>query len=346
MKKLLKNFMGGVCLLAIACTASAQQSLPSGVTVKKIWDKAVHSAFTDLILFKGKFYCAFREGDGHIPMEGVDGTVRILTSADGEHWSDLASLETPGIDLRDPKLSVTPSGKIMVIIGGSIYEGRVLKGRIPHVSFSDANGENFSIPEKVQIDKDFVSWGDWIWRVTWHKGTGYAIDYQIGPEERKGPTALYLVKTTDGRSFSKVHKYDIDGFPNEATIRFDKKNNMHVLIRRELGDQMGIFAVAPAPYQQWDEYKINYRLGGPNFVFLNKNKRVIGTRVYGEAPYMGILTEESKGRFREVLKLPSSGDCSYPGMVVKGKFLYISYYASHEGKSAIYFSKVPLSLLK
>ncbi len=30
----------------------------------------------------------------------------------------LASLSVPGYDLRDPKLSITPNGNIMVIIGG------------------------------------------------------------------------------------------------------------------------------------------------------------------------------------------------------------------------------------
>ena len=35
------------------------------VGVKKIWDQAPHNAFTDLIRWNGKFYCAFREGLGH-----------------------------------------------------------------------------------------------------------------------------------------------------------------------------------------------------------------------------------------------------------------------------------------
>jgi hypothetical protein len=47
--------------------------------------------------------------------------VRILKSANGEDWQSIALLEKKGIDLRDPKLSVTPDGRIMVIIGGSIY---------------------------------------------------------------------------------------------------------------------------------------------------------------------------------------------------------------------------------
>lgn len=342
--KLLKTVLGGLCLLIITCSVKAQQ-LPKGVTVEKIWDKPIHSAFTDLIIFNRKFYCSFREGDGHVPISGVNGTVRILSSVDGSKWEDVALLKKEGMDLRDPKLSITPSGTLMVIIGGSIYDGRVLKGRIPQVSFSK-DGKSFTEPDKVSIDADIVSWGDWIWRVTWHKGVGYAIDYQIGPEERKGSTALYLLKTTDGKHFSKVHQFHIDGFPNEATIRFGKKDSMHVLIRRELDDKMGTFAVAASPYSQWDIYKINYQLGGPNFIFSNNAKRIIGTRVYTPSVHMGLLKEDSKGHFEEIINFPSSNDCSYPGMVVKGKILYMSYYSTHEGKSSIYFSKTPLSLLK
>lgn len=328
--------------MAMVGKVSAQAS--SGeINVEKIWDKAPHNAFTDLIFFKGRFYCSFREGDGHVPKMGVNGTVRILSSKDGKKWNAVALLEKPGIDLRDPKLSVTPSGTIMVIMGGSIYENGVLKGRIPHVSFSDKRGTSFSDPEKISIADDIVSWGDWIWRVTWHKGTGYAMDYQIGPEERRGNTAFYLLRTADGRHFESIHRFQIDGFPNEATIRFDAHENMHILIRRETGDQMGMFAEASSPYNQWDMYKTNYRLGGPNFVFIAGDKKIIGTRVHEPSVHMGLLIEDSRGTLREVIHLPSSGDCSYPGMVVKGKWLYVSYYSSHEGKSAIYFCRIPLS---
>ncbi|MCO5237326.1 MAG: hypothetical protein M9933_13750 [Chitinophagaceae bacterium] len=342
----LKNIIPGIfCLLGLMMM-SFGQDLPRGITVEKIWDQGGHNAFTDLIRFKGKFYCSFREGDGHVPKNGVNGKVRIVRSANGRDWESVALLEKPGIDLRDPKLSVTPSGEIMVIIGGSVYAGSTLKGRVPQVSFSDKKGNAFSDPEKVSIDPDIVSWGDWIWRVTWHKGVGYAIDYQVGPEERRGPVALYLLKTTDGLHFSKVYQFDIDGFPNEATVRFDGKDSMHVLIRRELGDQMGVLAVAASPYLDWNFHKLDYRLGGPNFVFLKNDQRIIGTRVHVPEVHLGLLGEIQGYSFKEILRLPSSGDCSYPGMLVKGKKLYLSYYSSHEGKTSIYFAGIPLSLLE
>ena len=32
------------------------------ITVRKIWDKAPHNAFTDLVRFQDRWFCVFREG--------------------------------------------------------------------------------------------------------------------------------------------------------------------------------------------------------------------------------------------------------------------------------------------
>ena len=38
-----------------------------------------------------------------------------------------------GIDLPEPKLSVTPDNRLMLLMGGSVYEGTKLTGRWPRV---------------------------------------------------------------------------------------------------------------------------------------------------------------------------------------------------------------------
>ncbi|MEL7588814.1 MAG: hypothetical protein AAGU19_19030 [Prolixibacteraceae bacterium] len=320
------------------------ENLPDGVKVKKIWDQAEHNAFTDLIRFRNNYYCSFREGTGHVP--GVDGKIRILKSSNGKRWESVALLESKGFDLRDAGLSVTPDGRLMVITGGSIYKEGKIMGRRPHVSFSNKAGTGFSAPEQVIIDPEIASWGDWTWRVTWHNGTGYTMNYQIGPLERKGPTALYLMKTKDGKTYEKVTKIDLDGFPNESVIRFDKKGEMYVMIRRELEDKMGVFARSKAPFTQWDFKKMSYRLGGPNFLFTDQEEIFAGTRLYVPEPYMGLLLGDKDGNFSEILKLPSGGDNSYPGLVLRKNKLFVTYYSSHEGRSSIYFAEIPLSCFK
>jgi len=320
------------------------QSHNKDISIQKIWDNGVHNAFTDMILFDGRFYCSFREGENHNPTasNGANGTVRILSSSNGIKWESVAILKKEGIDLRDPKLSVTPNGKIMVIIGGSRYENGKLTAQIPHVSFSDSNGQNFIAPEVISFDPSTrFSNSNWIWRVTWHGGTGYAVNYQ-------GPSiGALLLKTTDGRHFTQVHQFDnIDGFPNEATVRFDSKNQMHIVIRRDYEDKMALIMTASAPFSNWSVEKINHRLGGPNLLLIGEDERkYIGARIYTIADHVGILREETNGQFVEAISLPSSGDCGYPGMLVKDNHLYMSYYSSHEGKSSIYFCSIPLSML-
>ena len=117
------------------------ENLPKEIKVKKIWDQAEHNAFTDLIRFKGNYYCSFREGTGHVP--GADGKIRILKSADGQDWKSVALLESEGFDLRDAGLSVTPDGRIMVITGGSIFYEKKLFFRFAYVSFFNKCGINF-----------------------------------------------------------------------------------------------------------------------------------------------------------------------------------------------------------
>ena len=48
------------------------------------------------------------------------------------------------------------------------------------------------------------------------------------------------------------------------------------------------------------------------------------------------------GKLTEWQVLPSGGDCSYAGMVLREQQLYISYYSSHEQRSAIYLSQLQL----
>ena len=46
-------------------TAVATASAPEIISVRKIWDRAPHSAFsafTDLVRYQGKWFCTFREG--------------------------------------------------------------------------------------------------------------------------------------------------------------------------------------------------------------------------------------------------------------------------------------------
>lgn len=312
----------------------------SNLEVYKIWDQGTHNAFTDIILYRGKFYCSFREGSGHVPgEEDVDGTVRIITSTDGKHWESAAILKTEGYDLRDPKLSVTPDDRLMVIIGGSDYDRHQLNGRLPHVSFSE-DGAHFTDPQPVVIDPDIDSGYDWIWRVTWNDGVGYAIDYQYD-----GVNRIYLVKTLDGILYEKVSELFISGRPNEATIRFSENDEMFISLRREDHGREGLLLRGNPPYKEFSWANLEYRLGGPNFIFLPNTEHIIlGTRLYKEnEESTGLFLSDYEGNTKLIAEFPSGGDTSYPGLLLHDGFLWVTYYSSHEKKTSIYLSKIPIS---
>ncbi|MEX2512450.1 MAG: hypothetical protein WD398_06060 [Cyclobacteriaceae bacterium] len=328
-----------VCFLLCSPMIVNGQQDPQPIKVEKVWDKAPHNAFPDLIRFKNNFYATVREGNNHMPNNS--GQVRIIRSKNGEDWESIGLLEKENMDVREARLSVTPEGKIMVLTAVGIYD-KGYKELYPMVSFSDKKGMNFSSLEKSTMDISPSL--DWIWSLTWHEGTGYGVIYQIKGEEWE----THLLKTQDGKHYSLVAPLEIPGRPNEATIRFDNDEKMHVLVRREAGDTMGMLAISKFPYKDWEYHKLPIRLGGPNFLFLDDENIVIGSRDYRDdsSRKTGIFISDTKGAIKRSIYLPSGGDTSYPGMIFYKKQLWVLYYSSHEEKTSIYLAKIPVNQLK
>ncbi len=339
-----------LCLaLIVAITPLSAQEI--AYSVKKIWgDGTSHCAFTSLIHYKGNYYCTFREGASHIfDKEGkAEGKIRILSSPDGETWESVALVGKDGCDFRDPKLSIMPDGRMLVNFVASIYRDRKIQSRHPYVMFS-TDGKTYTEPEMAKLDKKLTSNLDWIWRVTWHDKTGYAVSYNKSSKGDKKYTEAWLLKTKDGKRYNVVTQLDIDNFPNEATIRFLPDGRMVCMIRRERGDRQGLFGISEAPYKEWTWKKMGFQLGGQDFLYLNDDRIIMCSRSYAikKAWKTCVYKGKNNGRFEEILVLPSGGDCSYPGMLIVGDELWISYYSTHATRrAAIYLAKIPLKTLE
>ena len=166
-------------------TRPARAASPRIVSLTKIWDAAEHSAFTDLIRFQDKWWCTFREAKGH----GASvGKVRVIVSSEGDDWQSAALLEEEEIDLRDPKLSITPNGRLMLIMGGIVYDGSTYVTRAPRVTFS-SDGREWTAPRKLLAEDH------WLWRVTWHNERAYSVS-KLG--EGRDPRRGMLYSSTDG----------------------------------------------------------------------------------------------------------------------------------------------------
>lgn len=354
----LKTFWCGwavaVCLVALGSPSGLQaqeRKTPELVTVKRIWDAGEHNAFTDLVRWRDRFWCTFREAEGHV---GGDGKIRVHVSADGDTWESAALIDEPEIDLRDPKFSVTPDDRLMIVAGGSVYRGgKTLLGRRPRVMFS-ADGKTWTKPEKVLAE------GDWLWRVTWHAGICYGTSYDASQRtsaaakeanQSEQPAApgpadwkLKLYRSTDGVKFDLITHLDVPGYPNETTLRFLADGRMLALARREAGTKLGWIGTSKAPYADWKWHDAGMRVGGPNFMQFPGGELWAVVRKYGDkstnTSAQTVLAEMTEESLKPVLTLPSGGDTSYAGLVLHDDLLWISYYSSHEGKSSIYLAKV------
>ena len=271
------------------------------------------------------------------PVKTVE--IRVLVSTDGKKWESFALLAKKNYDLRDSKLSVTPDGRLMVLMGGSNYDGKDLVNRLTHVSFLNKIGKQFSEPEPVKIDKKIQSDYDWLWRVTWFNETGYGVVYR---KKDKTKSEVFLIKTKNGVEYTLVSALNIDNLPGESTVCFNPDGEMLILMRCDGGDKHGFIGTAYPPYTHWKWADLGIRLGGPNMILFN-NTYIIGTRSFPEGGSKTALFFSGKsGPPRQFLELPSGGDTSYQGMLIYNDTLWVSYYSSHEGKSQIYLARIPM----
>lgn len=313
--------------------------------VRRIWDAGKHNAFTDLVRWRGRWWCTFREAEAHV---GGDGAIRVLESADGTSWISAARITEPDIDLRDPKFSVTPDDRLMIVCGGSVYRGtKVLQGRQPRVLFS-ANGRDWTAPARVLRE------GDWLWRVTWHEGVAYGVSYANGVrkpgDDPAAEWSLVLHSSRDGRQWDLVAPLPVTGRPNETTLRFAPNGDLVAMVRREGADTLGWFGVAAPPYREWKWTATGHRFGGPNFLRAPDGSWIVSTRdhtrpspVSGKGVSTLVARLGADGKLQPLATLPSGGDTSYAGLAwhPNGE-LWVSYYSSHEGKSAIYLARLTL----
>lgn len=294
------------------------------VFIKKIWDRASHNSFPDLLRYQDRWLIAFRESDQHNISQSK---IVIIASQDGTQWSETFSYHEPGYDLRDPKLSIRPDGTLMMNMGVANL----------------LNSQDIS--SRVSLSSDGIYWtkpsivleGEWLWRVTWHKGFGYGVSYKVIGNETE--TALY--RTPDGTSYDRLTTFHIKGLPTEGTVRFLEDDQMMIILRRdeEITGKAELLTSKP-PYRDFQSSLLNWHLGGPNFL-IHEGKALVAARVLGKNPYglferMAVL--ELKGSVLHTpYYLPGVGDLGYPGLCLHDDRLYICYYASSGKTTALYF---------
>lgn len=292
----------------------------------QIWHQAPHNAFTDLVYFHHTLWCVFREGSAHV---SPDGRFRILRLLDGIHWLSSAVIRMEHADLRDAKFSVLPDGRLMLYGAGALHDKR----QQSHQSFAwfSANGLDWSEPVAIG-EPNF-----WLWRLAWFKQQALAMGYHCGQ-----PWMVRAYQTQDAKNFIPLSQAIYQGsYANESAICFEPDGTAWCLLRRD--PENGLLGVTKAPYTDWQWSDIGCRIGGPAMIRLADGQLLACVRLYDQRVRTSLCKlDRLTGKLTEWQVLPSGGDCSYAGMVLRENRLYISYYSSHEQQSAIYISQLTL----
>jgi hypothetical protein len=257
----------------------------------------------------------------------------VLRSADGRYWERIARLDAAPEDIRDPKLAV---------IGGRLF--------LYALKNVELNPEPYTTVYTSSTDG--CAWEPWraiepqgwlFWRPKSRDGkTWYVPAYWW----EHGRSALFA--STDGANWRLVSQIYAGGRNDETDIEFLPDGRMIATGRLEYGESpfghrsgATLITVSDTTYQKWEKQLESAltRLDGPNLFAWRGNVYAVGRyqpEVHGPHAWQGsAFTRKRTALFavREdglvrLTDLPSSGDTSYAGAVVKDGELYICYYTS------------------
>ena len=329
-KRSFATVLWSIVMLSPVAVCAAEET-PRLLEVRRIWDRAPHNAFTDLLYHDGRWYCVFREGSKHV---SPDGSLRVITSQDGKQWTSLSLISHPEDDLRDAKLTVTPDGQFM-LNGAGMQADKPIRYH-SMVWFSDDKGKTWDKGRRIGDP------GFWLWRAQWHQGSAYTMGYRTDRDRTQRILRFY--RSRDGASFEPlIEEVNVANGVGEDRIVFLKDGSALCLLRHETGSKNGFLGKASPPFTDWTWKELNVRIGGPNMLQLPDGRILAVTRLYTPRARTSLSwVDPVAGKLTECLALPSGGDTSYAGMVLHDGLLWISYYSSHEEKTCIYLAKVKL----
>jgi hypothetical protein len=301
------------------------------LTARCIWQQAEHNAFTDLIWFQQALWCVFREGSAHV---SPDGAFRLLRSADlGQSWHKAALISASDADLRDAKLSIAPNGQLVILGAGALHNPQPQS----HQSYIWRSPDGYNWSAANAVGEANI----WLWRMAWQPQQQppkcYAIGYRVGPDK-----LVRLYHAADPLLLQPLTDLHHGRYANESGLLFEADGTALCLLRCD--PEHGLFGQSQPPYTHWQWQDIGCRIGGPQWLQLSDGRLLACVRLYDNNVRTSLCwIDRYSGTLTEYQALPSAGDCSYAGMVLRDNTLYISYYSSHAGKTAIYFTELVIA---
>jgi hypothetical protein len=345
MKKAIFGFMKAVGIslgLLLACfaiiitywafrTNAAQVEPALGAEVWTAVSDGMHNSNTDMTYWKGNFYLVHQNSPYH--MGTSDAKLVVRRSADAKNWTVIKEINVPGEDIRDPKFGIIRGRLLIYVLKNIGFEPEPYGTAVTYTS----DGTSWSRLSDLKPE------GWLFWRPKTRDGK---VWYTTAYWKHHGKSIL--LKTTDGLTWeivSAIHEGDRN---DETDMEFLKDGRILATARLE-GDRSWhqgsmdaktLIGISSPPYKKWEtRYSTLTRLDGP--VLFPYRDRVFAvarfdpegyTKWYGMSSLLGrkrtSIYEVTPAGLARLSDLPSAGDTSYPGIVMKDGFLYISYYTS------------------
>ena len=296
--------------------------------IKRISKPAAHSAFTDLIenpfdKSSKTLLCCYRQATNHVSADGL----LIILTIDKKSFRVLTRvrIQENDADLRDPKFSYDGKRLILTTYAKTYLDSGKMVTKM--LTYFSTTGQSWS------GKNSFGNSGWWLWNHAWFNSQAFGFAYN------RPSNTLSLYKGDPTRTM-QLHKDDVfnlnkqgKGYPNESTILFNDKGNASVFLRRDADSFSAQFGTSKPPYTKWEWHDLGIYIGGPAAVALSANLFIVaGRHVDWETRQFTTkiwLFDSELKKLTQMYTLPSSGDTSYPGLVVEGDHLYVSYYSCH-----------------
>jgi hypothetical protein len=329
---LLAWLLAGALVLAWWMLRPNRAEVDHGIVLESwpVVSDAMHNSNTDLAWWRGHFYLAHDRRPYHFA--SPDAEIWLHRSLDARRWERVASFRIPGNDLRDPHLAVIRDRLHLYVLPNRALEPR------PHGTAvaTSADGLAWSALEPIEPD------GWLLWRPLTRDGVRW-----LAPAYVRGMGRAALFGSEDGRRWMELSTIHAGDGASETDAVLLPDGRVLATVRLELDapplgsrDAGTLIAAAGPPYTQWSRTRTSEaRLDGPCLFVHDGRAYGIGRRD-PDASAWGRRTGSILGRKRTAIfaltperlahltDLPSAGDTSYAGCVVRAGELFASYYTS------------------